>query len=92
MSGDDIGCFGVHVPQGRRGASRLELNDVLVSLVIPVQVAQRAVDSIALARPRIHLHGFHVFDVYAANEWNAFPLAPLFIRIHSYESRLLFGI
>jgi len=65
---------------------------MLVSLVIPVQVAQRAVDSIALARPRTHLHGFHVFDVDAANEWNALPLAPLFIYIHSHESGLLFGI
>ena len=92
MSGDDIGCLGIHVPQGRRGASRREFNNVLVALVVSVQVAKRAVDSIALARPSAHLHGFHDFDIYTAYEWNALPLAPLFIRIHSHESGLLFGI
>jgi hypothetical protein len=65
---------------------------VLVSLVVSVQVAKRAVDSIALARPSADLHGFHVFDVYTANEWDTFPLTPLFIHIHSRESGLPFWI
>jgi len=80
------------MPQGRRGASRWELNEVLVALVVSVQIAKRAVDSIALARPGTHLHRFHVFDVYAANEWDALPPTPLFIRIQSHEGGLLFGI
>jgi hypothetical protein len=65
---------------------------VLVTFVVSVQIANRAVDSIALARPGIHFHRFHVFDVYAANKWDTFPLTPLFIHIHSRESGLSFWI
>jgi hypothetical protein len=65
---------------------------MLVTLVVPVQIAERAVDSIALARPRTHFHCFHVFDVYAANQWDTLPPTPLLIRIHSHESGLLFGV
>jgi hypothetical protein len=65
---------------------------MLVTLVISVQIAKCAVDSITFACPGTHLHRLHVFDVYAANQWNALPPTPLFIRIHSHESGLLFGV
>jgi hypothetical protein len=77
---------------GRSGASRWEFNDVLVALVVSVQVAKRALDTIAFAWPRTDLHGFHVSDVDAANQWDALPFAPLLIHIHSHKSGLLFGI
>lgn len=92
MPRDDVGRLGIHVPLGRSGTPRWKLNDMLVALVVSVQIAKRPFDPIALARPRIHFDGFHVFYVYAANERSTLPLAPPFINICSDESGLLFGI
>jgi hypothetical protein len=65
---------------------------VLVALVVSVEVTKRPFDPIALARPRTHLNGFHVFYVDAANERSTLPLAPLLVNIRPDESGLLFGI
>jgi hypothetical protein len=65
---------------------------VLIAFVVSVQVAKRAVDSIALAWPGTHFHGFHIFNVYAANPWDTFSLAPRFVHIDAHEGRLFFGI
>ena len=65
---------------------------MFVTLVVSIQIAKRAIDSIALARLWADLHCFHVFNVYAANQWNALPLTPLLIRIQSHESGLFFGV
>src|SRR5262245_10398253 len=92
VSGDDIGCLGVHMPQRRGRSSGGELDDVLIAFVVSVQVAKRAVDSIAFARPGTHFHGFHILYVYAANPWDTFSLAPLFVHIDAHEGRLFFGI
>src|SRR5437667_3039935 len=92
MSRDDVESFRIHVSQGRGVAARRELDDVFVGLVISVQVAQSPLDAIALARPGAQLDRFHLLDVYASHQRHALSLAPVFIRVDSYKSRLFFRI
>jgi hypothetical protein len=65
---------------------------MLVGFVIAVEIAERAFDTIAFARPGTDLDGFHVFDIDAADERRAFALAPLLIPIDAGERRLLFRV
>jgi hypothetical protein len=78
--------------QRRGGTAGRQLDDMLVAFVVAVQIAERALDAIALARPRPNLYGLHVFDVHSSDEWRALTLAPLLIHIDTYNGRLLFRI
>src|SRR6266496_1115976 len=89
---DDVDRLGVEMSQRRRGAPGWQLDDMLVAFIVSVQIRERALDAVALARPRPNLHCFHVFDVHTADQWRALALAPLLIHIDTYDSRLLVRI
>src|SRR5262245_47271559 len=65
---------------------------MFVGLLVSVEVAQGAVDAVALARPRAYFDCFHVSNVYASHEGRALTLAPLLIDIDAHQRRLGFGI
>ena len=65
---------------------------MLVAFVVTVQITERALDAVALARPRPDFHGLHVFDVDTADQRRALALAPLLIHVDADNGRLLFRI
>ena len=65
---------------------------MLVAFVVTVQITKRALDAIALARPRPNFHRLHVFDVNTADERRAFALAPILIPVDTDNGRLCFRI
>src|SRR4029453_8178268 len=92
VTGDDVDRLGIEMAQRRRGAARRQLDDMLVAFVIAVQITERALDAVALTRPRPNLHRLHVFNVDPADQRRALALAPFLIRIDTYDSRLLVWI
>src|SRR5215470_4817446 len=92
VTADDVNGFGVEMTQWRRRTTRRKLDDVLVGFVVAIQITKHALHSIALARPGAHVHGFHVFDVHAADKRRALAFTPLLIHIDTDNCRLSFGI
>ncbi len=78
------------MPQRRGGAARRQFDDMLVAFVVSVEIAKRAFDAIALARPGADLHRFHVFDVNAADQRRALALAPFLIHIECGQQQAVF--
>src|SRR5512139_347344 len=78
--------------QRRRGTAWRQLNDMLVALIVAVEIAERALDAVALARPRPDFDRLHVLDVHATDQRRAFALTPFLVQIETSECRLFFRI
>src|SRR5689334_17037387 len=68
VTANNVNGFSVEMTQRCRGTARRKFDDVLVCFVVAVEIAERALDAIALARPRSQFNGFHVFDIDAADK------------------------
>src|SRR6476659_8932469 len=92
VTADDVNGFGVEMAQRRRRTTGRKLHDLLVGFVVAVEITKCTLYAIALAGPQSDFHGFHVFDIHAADKRRSLALTPLLIHVDTDNGRLFLRI